>query len=136
MIRKRVSVLAQLVSRNLPSGADSFNCPIFSDSSLKPSFSISFFLRSAQYLRGRLLPDSTSTTSMMENHHSLLCKIRRISFLLKTTKCFSFAVGKLFLFDVIFYTSLESVLVSIRHIQIRFYSHTVILVPVFERILN
>src|SRR3989344_6566353 len=83
-MRKSVSVFAQSVSRILPSGDTSFNCTIFSYTSLNPSFS-SFVFKSLQYRRGILLSVREATTSITENHHSLLWTILRIPLLLNTT---------------------------------------------------
>src|SRR3989338_1336519 len=83
MIRNTVSVLVQSVRYSFPSEDSNFSCPIFSDNSEYPSFS-SFFFRSFQYFRGLSVPVRASTTSVMENHHSLLWIVFLTCFPLKT----------------------------------------------------
>lgn len=69
IIRRRCSVLATSVFLFFPSGANNFNCTIFSYTSTAPSL-LSLRFKSLQYRRGLAVSAKTDMTSIIEKYHS------------------------------------------------------------------
>src|SRR3989344_816772 len=84
-MRNNASVLAQSVSRSLPSSATSFNCTQIGDSSSSIN---SLSLTLPQYCLGVGLSVSASITSTTEKYHSSLCQILRTFFPSNTDNLF------------------------------------------------